>query len=122
MNTIFKTPAILSKITSMKDRGYRLQLDTQELDPIQVGEISQFLSEFVMLGLAAPEEQRQLDDLEAPEVVIAKDEKSKSQQLRGVLYRLWEYQYTDKYKTFTLFYDNYLEQLIMQAKAKLPER
>ena len=123
MANVFRTPAILTKISSRADRSYTLTFNTQELAPVDVAEISQYLQGFGTVAFAVNDQQlEELDSLEAPEEIVEQGSKTKSERLRGVLFALWEYKHKEKYKTFDLFYSVYMEQVIDNVKRNLPAR
>ena len=96
--------AIIDKLSTMKDWSLKITLVTRELPPMELAEILTNLNKEVV-SIDIPEETG--------------DNKTPSQRLRNVLYVLWEQQNKDNFKTFTLYYNHVLEQLIGLYKDKL---
>lgn len=114
MNTLI--PAIISKLTTMADKGIRAQVDTQELTPeagSQLFALKDKYGFFIFVeGEVAP------DNIEVPEYVPDfKNEKSPSQRLRAVLFRLWEQQ--GKPNSSEQFYREQMDRIIQHYKDKL---
>lgn len=112
-----RLPAIFSGIRSRKDRSYALSFDTRELGG---GDAA------VLLGMQQAEcwlfVAPSPDALDSIEVPAAKPDagvarKTPSQRLRAVIYIYW--QQLGKPGDFEPFYNQKLERLIEQYKAKL---
>ncbi len=113
---MLKVPGTITKITTMADRGLRLQVDTQELcgeDKAELMSLHEKMGVFVFSESDIQEE----DIKNLPEVKIERGEKTPSQRLRGILYRLWEQEKT--YKTFDDYYRSWMSNLIESLKEKL---
>lgn len=107
-------------LRSMSDGGWRITVDTQELSEVKAAELMQFKGTFGKFVFAAPEAKITADDIELPdEAVEYKGEKTKSQRLRNVLYRLWEQ--TNQEKTFEEYYAIQMEKLIERLKERLTD-
>ena len=109
-------PAIISKLMTMADKGIRISVDTQELTPEEGSKLFSLKDKyghFVFIeGEVLPE------NVEVPEFVQDfKNEKSPSQRLRSVLYRLWEQ--SGKPNTSEQFYREQMEKIIEHYKGKL---
>ena len=96
--------ALIDKITTMKDRSIKITLITPELDAQTMAEL--FLSV-----------NNQVLNVDIPEDIS--EQKSKSQRLRAVLYRVWENKYKDKFNTFELFYNSEMERILEHYKNKI---
>lgn len=97
---------IIEKVETMRDGGLKLKLVTRELSPEQKVALMDIVNvESDALGL----------DLEGG----IDDTKSPSQRLRGVLYKLWETEYKNKFKTFQLFYSHTMEIICNHYKDKI---
>src|SRR3990167_904740 len=96
-----KIPSEITKITTMSNGALRIQVDSQENihpeDKARIMELHEKLGVFVFAEALKDE-----DLLDLPEVKIEKSDKTPSQRLRAVLYRLWET--TDKKRTSDEFY------------------
>lgn len=117
-NVVFQVPSTITKITTMADRSFRLQIDTErELTPAEATLLFSLNNNTgFFLFKDVPFEEDDLVDIpeSAPK---EKHEKSKSQRLRAALYRLWEK--SGKIGDFELFYDTRMDRLIDQIKEKL---
>jgi len=96
--------AIIDKVSTMKDGSLKITLVTRELHPQEIAELFFNLNSEVV-SIDIPEETG--------------DNKTPSQRFRNVLFRLWEQSQKEKFKTFTLYYNHIMEQLIGVYKDKL---
>ena len=113
--------AQVDSLTTRKDRTIKLTFVTQELPPKDAGELFGMQNELVGLGIAR-------NDLTQSEIDLLKEskynlddipsDKSPSQRMRNVLFRIWEQQ-DGGYSDFNLYYLNRMERLIEQLKSKL---
>ena len=114
-------PTQFEGMASRKDGTTRITFGTNELIPSLAGDLFSLNNKFCYIAIKPEsfrdEEKKAMEELEANE----SDDgfKTPSQRLRAVLFRMWE---SDKkgFKTFTLFYDHHMEQLINHYKTKLP--
>jgi hypothetical protein len=113
---MLKVPSAITKITTMSDRGLRLQVDTQELGGEDKAELMS-LHEKMGVFVFSESDIQEKDLKNLPEVKIERGEKTPSQRLRGVLYRVWEQEKT--HKTFDDYYRSYMSNLIETLKEKL---
>jgi hypothetical protein len=88
MSRLFQTPAIVTNITTLKDRGCKITTVTRELN---ADEMTALFSLYNKEGwqVIAPNEIQRSDVPDEPAVVEA-GEKTPSRRLKAVLYRLWE--------------------------------
>ena len=98
--------AIIDKVSTLKDGSVRVSLITRALSPTQMAELFFWVNKEI-LAIEIDESN--------------KDDKSPSQRLRGVIYRLWEQSsdrkaYNDE---FELYYRSKLERIIESLKDKL---
>ena len=96
--------ALIDKITTLKDWSIKITLITPELDAQTMAEL--FMSV-----------NNQVISVDIPEDIS--EQKSKSQRLRAVLYRVWENKYKDKFNTFELFYNSEMERILEHYKNKI---
>lgn len=98
--------AIIDKVSTLKDGSVRVSLVTRALSPTQMAELFFWVNKEI-LAIDIDESN--------------KDDKSPSQRLRGVLYKLFEISDDkDKYNNeFELFYRSKMERIIDQLKEKL---
>ena len=98
--------AIIDKVSTLKDGSVRVSLITRALSPTQMAELFFWVNKEI-LAIDIDESN--------------KDDKSPSQRLRAVIYRLWEQSsdrkaYNDE---FELYYRSKLERIIESLKDKL---
>jgi hypothetical protein len=115
----FQLPAILTRYTSMNDRGERLTFETNELSPEQSANVRYSFQKVGYLAFSPdPFATQELDEMDKIRVEFTDTGKPPSQRLRAVLYRLWE-QTPEGYKTSNDFYNAKMEILINHFKDKL---
>jgi hypothetical protein len=115
---IFKAQAMISKITTMHDRTLRLQIECLELPADQEAVI--FSARHASGWVLFAETELQVEDVvDLPDVQIDKNDKTPSQRLRAVLYRLWEQSSKATYPEFEIFYRAKMDKLIEGYKIKL---
>ena len=112
---------IAAQVTSIKsrvDKSWSITFSTPELSPSQMMDLGSMNGKECVLGInlnAFTQSEEKLID----EIKIEDGLKSKSQWLRGILYRNWEVD-NKGFKTFTLYYDNEMEIIGNHYKHKLP--
>lgn len=115
-------PAILDSYRSLKDKTFKLVFQTNELNPEQVLYLQQNLQAFGYLAFKQEQFERNdldfLDELSSDKESLEAIGKTKSQQLRAVLYRLWQ-QNNEGYKDFDNYYSFKMNQLVTHFKNKL---
>jgi hypothetical protein len=116
MKQLFQTPATIQSVRTLVDGGNKLDIITRELSPEEMTEL------FKLKGKEGwclfKENAINIEEVkDLPDVKLDKGEKSKSQRLKAVLYRLWEN--TNRSKTSEEFYNEYMEKLIISIKEKL---
>lgn len=94
---------IVDSVRTMKDWSCKITLVTRELKPDEMANIFLSLNKEMMW-------------IDIPDEVW--DTKSPSQRLRAVLYRVWESK-KGEFKTFSLYYNYVMEQLIDRYKEKI---
>lgn len=112
-----KFPGMIDKVETMHDRSLKIRLYTQELtseDKAHIIELQDKPGWFLFAEIEPTHVEELPKDL--PEITLDEGEKSPSQRLRGVLYRVWEG--TKRDKTFELFYRDYMEKFINNLKDK----
>lgn len=113
---MIKIPSTIHKITTLVDRGLKLEIYTQELTEEANAELFKLHNKIGVFCFA--ENDIQEKDLQyLPDIKIEKWAKSPSQRLRNVLYKLWET--TSREKTFEEFYITSMEDLIDKLKEQL---
>lgn len=111
-----KLAAIFSGIKSRKDRSYRLEFDTRELN----GKDAAILLGMQMTEgwmLFAPTDSVDEADIPPEKANAGVGIKTQSQRLRAVIYRIWEQK--GKPLDFESYYRSKMEMLIESLKEKL---
>jgi len=96
--------SILDQIRTMKDGSLKITLVTRELPTEDLAQLFTSINQEIV-------------SVDIPEDVS--DQKTPSQRLRWVLFKVWEQSHKEDFKTFTMFYNHILEQLINMYKDKL---
>lgn len=113
---MFQVPSYITKVTTMRDRSLRLQVDTQELKPDESAKVFELYDKFGFFLFK--ESDIKPEDLDIPDVKPEfKSDKTPSQRLRGVIYRYFEQLNSDT--TFDDFYKKEMEKIIEHYKTKL---
>lgn len=115
-------PVILDNYRTLKDKTVKVTFETNELTPEQAQYLHSALQQFGYLAFKISNFEKDdlsfLDNLAADKESIEAIGKTKSQQLRAVLYRLWE-QENKGYKDFNLFYEFMMNKIVKFYKDKL---
>ena len=109
-------PAILSKVTSRRDRSYTLTFDTRELRGAEAATLLDQLQQEGWL-LYSPNPDLKESDIPDEKANAMVGQKTQAQRLRGVIYRLWEQNGSNG--NFEEYYRGVLEGLIEQIKERL---
>ncbi len=116
---ILRIPSAIEKVESRKDNTWKLTIGTNELAPED---------EAILVALKGKEGyfvfavQNVIREADIPtEQLEFKTEKSPSQRLRAVLYRIWEQReyLGPEMKDFEVFYRSRMERIIDQLKERL---
>ena len=109
--------AIVTSIKSRVDKSWSITFSTPELNPSQMMYLGSMNGKECVLGINlnafSQSEEKMIDEIKVEEGI-----KSKSQWLRGILFRNWE-QDNKGFKTYTLYYDNEMEIIGNHYKTKL---
>lgn len=109
--------AQLENMATRRDRTLKLIFGTNELPPKQAGEILAMANSLCYLAIKpetfTKEEESNISKLKAEPVG-----KSKSQLLRGVLFRMWE-QNNEGFDTADKHYEHHMIKIIEHFKSKL---
>jgi len=79
-----KVPAVISKITTMADKGLRLQVDTQEITSEDKASIMDFYDKLGWFVFAEQITEADITDL--PKIELDEDTKTPSERLRARMY------------------------------------
>lgn len=108
----------VESIKSRADGTISIGLSTQEMDSTAVGNVFGLRSKYVKCLLSdsniSPLEENMIEETA---IADASKVKSRSQRLRGVLYRVYETLHTDQ--TFEQYYADVMDKLIAHYKQKL---
>lgn len=114
MKAIKLQSAIIGSVRAKVDGSLGLSLSTGELSPVEKTVFMELMNvpcQIVLTPIDEPNAEIMQVDKEA-------NEKSPSQRLRSVLYRVWE-QNPRQYKTFEEYYRIQMEKLIDKLKERL---
>ena len=112
-------PAILQSFASLKDRTMKLVFESNEMTPEQLVALSTMTQSFGFLAFKKDNfKEKEKEILSGLKSDFEDKGKSKSQRLRGVLYRNWEQQ-SDNYEVFDDYYNHNMEKMIVHFKNKL---
>lgn len=103
-----------------KDRTMVVDFNTQEMTPDDAAHIFEMFEKHVWVAVSETEVSP--DDLNIPESIAEKGDKSPSQRLRSVLFVYWKQNEKKINKTFNVFYDGQMEKIIDYMKDKLKDR
>jgi len=107
--------AQIDNIMAKKDRTLSLKLGTQELGSEDSSYLLSLMGKQLWIGLAETE----IESLEVPDVVPEmKGEKSPSQRLKAIIYKIWELKSGQK-QPFPSYYEDYMFKLCESLKGKL---
>jgi len=110
----------IENITSRKDHTWKITLGTQELSPEQSAEIVKLIGKFVYVAYKVDEfKPKELEIISNLQSEFEFKEKSPSQRLQAVFYRLWEHD-SEGYQDFQLYYRFRMEKVISYYKSLLP--
>ena len=112
-------PAILESFRSLKDKSLKVTFETNEVTPEQMAGIAQSINKFGYVAFKeTPFKDKETEFLDSLKPEYDDTGKTKSQRLRGVLYRMWE-QDNEGYEDHTRYYDFHMEKIINHFKSKL---
>lgn len=111
-------PGHISKISTMADRTVRWQIDmARELSDEEMTEAMKFRGRDAAIAFKeTPFTDEEVESL--PDVEVS-HQKTPSQRLRAVLYRVWEAASPPKFNDFEVWYKNEMERIIDHYKDKL---
>lgn len=105
----------IDSVNAKKDKTLSIKIGTQELSADDASYLLSMMGNIVWVGIAETE----IQSLEVPDVIPEfEGEKSPSQKLKAVIYKIWELK-TDKKEPFPRYYENYMFKLVENLKAKL---
>jgi hypothetical protein len=113
--------ATITKITTMRDKTIRLQVDTQEIPAEHEAELFKLRESFGVFAFA--EAEINPENIKVPNYAkIEKQDKSPSERLRKTLYVLWDKAGLKvRYPDFDDFYRAKTEEIINHFKKQISE-
>ena len=120
MSKLLQLPAIISKITSMRNRSLRCQVDTNEdLSDEQMQKVMSNIEKYGHFCFLIDSTIKEEDIVKLPPLPARdKNEKSPSQTMRNIIYRIWENN-TNKKQPFPDYYNSYMFKLNEKLKEKI---
>ena len=113
-------PAIIAKISSRADKTWSITINTNELTPKTVSEISANLNSFGYLAFKEDEfKTQEISLIDSYRSDYEDDSISHSKRQRNILYRLWEHN-PEGYHDFEKYYDYHENKINNFLKSKLP--
>lgn len=114
--------ALIDGVNAKKDKTLSIRLGTQELTSDDTSHIFDLMGKQIYVAIA----ETHIEALEVPEALPEmQGDKTPSQRLRGILYKLWEQKMegvdmkSTSYQTFPRFYEDYLFKVCEQLKDKI---
>jgi hypothetical protein len=107
-------PATFSKITSRADSSFKIEFETRELGSEAAALMGLLNNEGWLLFSPNELQEADVPDEKADSMT---GQKTKSQRLRGVIFKIWESRGSNG--SFETFYQNYMETIIEQLKEKI---
>lgn len=111
----FQIAGQIDNVNAKKDRTLSIKFGTQELSAEYSSYLLSLMGSVVWLGIS----ETVIETLNVPDVVPdMKGEKSPSQRLKAIIYKIWELK-TDQKETFPRYYESYMFKLCESLKTKL---
>tara|TARA_R110000744_G_scaffold320603_2_gene426752 strand:+ start:2375 stop:2731 length:357 start_codon:yes stop_codon:yes gene_type:complete len=108
----------INKVGTLSDGTMSINLHTQELSADTMTRIFEMNKKPGLVLISSDSiSQEEIDAVQVATKDFEFNEKTPSQRLRNVLYRVWEQ--TDQQKDFRLFYEIHMEKVINQYKSTL---
>lgn len=116
---LLQTPATISKVTSMRNRTLRCQVDTQEnLSDEEMAKLMANIDKFGWFMFSPDNQIDEKDLLDLPSLPKrAEENKSPAQKLHNTLYVYWKQE--DSKGDFETYYRRYMEKRINEIKERL---
>jgi len=109
--------AMVESINTRKDKSVKLVFGTQELNPVEAGQLFQYMNQLVTVYLSpASIDNREIEQIDKLEPEL--NNKTQSQRIRAVLY-LNHQQNPEGFKSFDEYYKSKTEKIIEHLKSKL---
>ncbi len=112
----FQVSSYIQKISTLVDGGMKLDIITSELPPDQTALLFSLKGKQGWFLFADNDIQE--SDIPKESAMVDKNEKTPSQRLRGVLYKLYEKNKSGK-ETFAEYYNKNMEKILETLKEKI---
>lgn len=113
-------PALVENISTRKDRTIKIVIGSNEVTPSVASDLFSLNNQICYVAIKPePFRKEELNLVESLEATYDGN-KTPSQRLRGVLYKLFT-QDNEGFKSFTLYYDHHLERIIDHFKTKITQ-
>lgn len=110
-------PALVDKVSTLKDGTLKITFETQELEAEMMSEVFSYANKLVYIGINGSQ-KFDIDKLNVKEMPVEfSGQKSQSQRLRSVLYVYWEK--NKPTKDFETFYKRKTDEFIELVKDKI---
>ena len=110
----------ITKITTMRDKTIRLQVDTQEIPANDKAELFRLHESFGVFAFSESEIDE--NQIEVPDYEPVEEKKSPSARFRAALYVFWEkYNLKTQHPIFDNYYRMTMERYIDKIKNKIRE-
>lgn len=120
MEGVILLPAIYRGSRDLQDKTKNLTFQTNEVTPLQAGNLQQLVQEFCYLAIKKePFSRKEIDLINDLRSDYQDMSKTPAQRLRAVLFLNWK-QNNEGYEDFQFFYNFVLEGLINHYKSLLP--
>lgn len=116
-----KFPAILEKATPRKDKSWKLEVETRELNGKMIQEIGDMLGSEGWVFFAPNSDDINEADIPQERAEAGLNQKSLSQRLYNTLYVYWKYVGQPE-DDFNIWRAKQMEKLMQVYKDKMPER
>ena len=109
--------ALVEGVSTRKDKTYKIVLGTQEMNPMNAGQLFTLMNQITSVYLCPSEiNQKEIDQVDKIDPEF--QSKSQSQRLRNVLF-VWFSQGNQGFKDFDSFYRHHTERFIEEVKNHL---
>lgn len=114
---MLKIPSLITKVETTSDGGLRLRLETQELTGEDKALVMDYHNKFGFFFFTGETEKINEKDLLVEKLEFP-NQKTQSQRLRGVIFKLWEQNHAG-FDNFEMYYKAKTDKIIDWLKEKL---
>lgn len=116
-----KFPAILSKLTPRKDKSWKVEVESRELNGKSIQELGDMLGSEMWVFFAPNSDDIKESDIPQEKAEAGLNQKSYSQRLYNTLYVYWKY-CGEPEDNFEIWRTRQMEKILDLYKSKMPER